>query len=296
MGHCHHHPTFTTGWFFGAAAVINTAFVGVEALYAMHTNSSSLLADAAHNFADVVGLLFAWGAHWMMARRASHPFSYGHKKLSIMAALLNALLLVATCAIIVYEAVPKFFNPVDLNTPVMMIVAGLGIVVNAGTALFFFKDRAHDLNIKGTFLHLAYDALISLGVVVTGGLIYLTQWAWLDPLMGLGIVAIILSGTWGLLQNSFNLLLDAVPEHVDAPTVRAYLAEIPGVKDIHDFHIWGLSSRETALTAHLVMPEAVLSDKDMADIKKTLSETHSIHHVTLQVERGDQAHPCVQQC
>lgn len=292
--HHHHHAITRFDKAFAIAVILNFGFTLIEAVYAWIANSMSLLADAAHNFGDVLGLLMAWGASWMLRRNATERYSYGYKKLTILAALANALLLVLTSALIVYESINKLLYPTDLQETVVIVVALIGIVINGGTALLFMRGSEQDLNIKGAYLHLAYDALISVGVVVGGIIIFYTGWVWLDPVIGLGIVVAILVGTWGLLRNSVDLILGAVPYGIDQQAVRAYLEKIPHVTAVHDLHIWGLSTQENALTAHLVMPQETLTDADFKRINHDLLHHHKIGHVTLQVEKGEVENPCGQ--
>ncbi len=288
--HTHAPSNFNTA--FAVATLLNFAFVVIEVIYAVSASSMSLLADAGHNLADVLGLLMAWGASWLLKREASEKYSYGYKKTTILSALANALLLVATSAIIIYESINKLIHPVAVHEMTVMIVAFIGIIINGGTALLFMRGKGEDLNIKGAYLHLAYDALISLGVVIAGAIILWTQWSWLDPLAGIIIVIVILAGTWGLLRDSVNLILGAVPHGIDLAGVRYYLNGIEGVQAVHDLHIWGLSTQETALTVHLVMPEQVLSDADYIEINHILQHDFKIHHVTIQVEKGHEDNPC----
>ncbi len=289
--HAHHAPhTFNTA--FALAVLLNAAFVSVQIGYAIFADSMSLLADAVHNFGDVCGLLLAWGANWLLTRPARERYSYGYKRTTIMAALINALLLTASVALIIYESIWKLWHLTPVHAGIVMTVAAIGIVINGSTALLFMRGAAEDLNIKGAFLHLAGDALISFGVVIAGGLIYWTHADWIDPLAGLLIVTIILWSTFGLLRNAVRLMLDAVPHHIDHTAVLAYLNQLNGVRAVHDLHIWGLSTREVALTAHLIMPEAKLSDEDFRVINACLRHDFHIHHATLQVESGHADHPC----
>jgi cobalt-zinc-cadmium efflux system protein len=253
----------------------------------------SLMADAAHNFGDVFGLVLAWGANWLMSRPARRRYSYGYKRTTILAALANALILVATSALITYESIYKLLHLTNVNAHIVMIVALVGIFINGGTALLFMKGAHEDLNIKGAFLHLIGDALISIGVVVAAILILYTGHMWIDPAMGLLIVSIILWTTWGLLRDSIRLILDAIPHHIDLHGIKQFLSEIPGVIAVHDLHIWGLSTKEIALTAHLVIPNTPLTDADYANINATLKNHFRIDHATLQVESGSKEHPCI---
>lgn len=295
MGHNHsHHAPESYNKAFAISVALNLSFVIVQAIYAVTANSMSLLADAGHNLGDVLGLLFAWGANWLLTLDAGERFSYGHRRSTILAAIANALLLFATSALIAYEAVRKLLDPVAVNEIIVIAVALIGIVINGGTALLFLRGRHDDLNIKGAFLHLAYDALISFGVVVTGVMIYFFGWLWLDPLVAIGIVVAILLGTWGLLRDSVNLILDAVPHHIDQAGVKQYLKDLPYVTDFHDLHIWGLSTSESAMTVHLMIPDGALQDADLVQINHDLYERFRINHVTIQTERGDKNAPCPQ--
>jgi cobalt-zinc-cadmium efflux system protein len=293
--HSHHHvPQTTASFAFLLAIGLNFIFVVVETAYALLANSMSLLADAGHNLGDVFGLTLAWVANWLLTKPSTEQFSYGYKKTTILAALANAFLLTLATSIIVYESVLRLLHPTPVTEKIIMIVAGLGILINGSTALLFIKNSSDDLNIKSAFLHLASDALLSLGVVITGAIVLFTHWLWLDPLVGLGIAITILIGTWGLLRDSVNLILAGVPRHIPQEKVRLYLASLPGVKAVHDLHIWGLSTREVALTAHLVMPDRILSDQDFHHINTHLKHHFKINHATLQVEHGTIENPCGQ--
>ncbi len=295
-GHHHHHSSSANSHntAFALAVSLNAAFVLIEAGYALYANSMSLLADAGHNLGDVMGLGLAWLASWLLTRKASARYSYGYKKTTILAALLNAVLLLSTTLIIAIESIQKLWMPNHINESVMIWVAAIGIVINGSTALLFWRGHETDLNLKASFLHLAMDALISLGVVFTGIIIYFTKCWILDPLMGLVIVATILFSTWTLLRDSVNLILDGVPHSISKAAVETYLSSLTGVTAVHDLHIWGLSTRETALTAHLVMPGSVLSDADFLTINEHLLHQFQIAHVTIQVEQGSTKDPCGQ--
>ena len=293
MAHGHHgHSEQKFNRSFAIAVFLNLIFTFTQAGYAIAANSMSLLADAAHNFADVLGLLFAWGANWLLTKPASERYSYGYKRTSILAAIINALLLVATSAIIGYESILKLMSPEPVKEIIVIVVAAIGIAINGGTAMMFFSGSHVDLNIKGAFLHLAADALISVGVVIAGIIIYFTGWNWLDPIIGLGIVVTILFGTWGLLRDSLNLLMDGVPHPICRQKVREYFAQLPNVTEVHDLHSWVGSTREIALTVHLIMPEAQLSDQDFASVQEILKTQFNIDHITIQVEQGSKEYPC----
>ena len=291
-GHDHHHDHSAHDFSkvnlsFCIAVGANLIFTIVEAVYGVLTSSMSLLADAGHNLSDVLGLLLAWGAAYLATRKADAARSYGYKKTTVMAALINSVVLVLAAVFIAFESLDKLFSPVDVAPIPIMIVATIGIFVNAGSAMLFMKGGKEDLNLRGAYLHLAYDALISVGVVVAAVLIYFTGASWLDPLVGLIIFTVIVAGTWSLLKDSVNLLLDGVPSDVDLNDVRHYLLEIKGVTEVHDLHIWGMSTRENGLTAHLVMPENNLWDSEhsYSTIGDDLKDRFGIHHVTLQVEK-----------
>lgn len=278
---------------FAIAVFLTTAYIVVEVVYGFLANSMSLLADAVHNLGDVLGLLLAWLANWLLSFPARKRYSYGYKRTTIIAALVNAAILIATSVLIAYESIHKLFNLKEINETIVIAIGILGIFVNGGCSLLFMRGAHDDMNIKGAFLHLLADALILVGVVLGAVIIKFTGVVWLDPVIGLCIVAIVLYGTWGLLRNSVRLILDAVPHYIDYAGVRNYLASLPGVTSIHDLHIWGLSTREVALTAHLVMPEHSLSDADLRGITTYLHERFRVDHATLQVEKGNTDHPCI---
>lgn len=295
MSHAHHHNTLVTlNVSFVIAIALNSGFLLTEIIYGFIAHSVSLLSDAVHNFADVLGLLMSWGANVLIKRRATQRYSYGYKKLTILAALTNALLLVLTSALIIYESINRLYNPTEINEVIVMVVAFIGILINGSTALLFLRESSSDLNIKGAFLHLAYDALIALGVVLAAAAIYFTGWLWIDPIVGLLIVSIIIFGSWNLLRRSVELILGAVPYGVNQKAVYTYLKELPGVQEVHDLHIWGLSTQETALTAHLIMPKGGLSDEEYLKINRILAKKFHIQHITLQVEQGQKKYPCLQ--
>jgi len=292
MDHAHHAPQSFNSAFL-IAVMFNFAFTIFQIVFAFHAESMSLLADAAHNFGDVFGLALAWGANWLLSLPARQRYSYGFKRTTIIAAIINALILVATSALISYESVYKLLHITQVNAPVVMVVATIGIFVNGGTALLFMRGAHEDLNIKGAFMHLLGDALLSIGVVISAIIIYYTGKMWLDPLVGLLIVFVILLGTWGLLRDSIRLLLDAVPRHIDERGVKEFFQNIPGVTAVHDLHIWGLSTKEIALTVHLIMPAAKLSDADFDAVNAMLKSNFRIDHATIQVESGNVEYPCI---
>ena len=271
---------------------LNFAFVAIEAVYGYLAHSLALLADAGHNLSDVAGLLLAWGAMCLARRKPSPRRTYGLRRSSILAALANALLLLIAVGAIGWEAILRFGKPEPVAGRTVMVVAGIGIVINTATALLFMTGRKKDVNVEGAFLHMAADAAVSLGVLVAGAIISYTGWTWLDPVTSLAIVAVIMVGTWGLLKKSLNLALDAVPEGIDSGNVKAFLLSLPGVTGVHDLHIWGMSTTEVALTAHVVRPDGANDEAFLAALGKQLHDRFEIEHATVQVERGDPAHQC----
>ena len=269
---------------------LNTGFVVIEGAFGLLTGSLALLADAGHNMSDVFGLLLAWGGALLTRRRPTYGRTYGLKKSSVMAALVNAMMILVAAGAIAWEAVRRFGDPQPVAEGTVMVVAGIGVVVNGATALLFASGRRRDINIRGAFVHMAADAAVSLGVVAAALLMMATGWLWLDPAMSLVIVLIIAVGTWGLLRDSLNMALDAVPAGVDREAVEGYLAALPGVSEVHDVHIWAMSTTETALTVHLVRPGAGIDDGFLAKASKELHERFAIAHATFQVENGDTCH------
>lgn len=292
-GSSHHHGDPNNhGLAFVIAIVLNTAFVVVEFTYGFIANSTALMADAGHNLSDVLGLLLAWGAAILVRKAPSGRYTYGLRSTSILAALANAMFLLVACGAIAWEAIQRFSEPPEVAGLTVALVAGIGIVVNGLPAWLFARGSKGDLNIRGAYLHMAADAAISLGVAVAGIAMMFTGWYWLDPVISLVIVAVIVIGTWSLLRESAQLALSAVPAHIDAFAVETYLIQCPGVAGIHDLHIWGMSTTESALTVHLVMPGGYPGDAFMDDIMRTLKERYSIQHSTLQVEQGTTDHAC----
>jgi cobalt-zinc-cadmium efflux system protein len=265
--------------------IVNLAFVACEFGAGIFSGSTALMADAGHNLSDVLGLAMAGGAAVLARRAAGAQKTYGYGKATVLAALANALLLIFACGAIAFEAVQRLAEPAPVHSAVVMIVAGIGFVINLGTALLFMRDQHSDLNARGAYLHMMSDAAVSIGVVISGGIIMMTGWSILDPLVSVVIVVVILIGTWGLLKDSVNLALDAAPSSVDVASVKAAFLALPGVSAVHDLHVWGLSTTETALTAHLV--------HDRADAAALLTEAQglartrfAIGHTTLQLETG----------
>ncbi|VVS98339.1 cation diffusion facilitator family transporter [Erythrobacter sp. EC-HK427] len=288
IGHGHAHAPADFGRAFAIGIVLNTAFVVVEATYGFLSGSMALVADAGHNLSDVLGLIIAWGATIAAKRPATTRFTYGLKSSTILAALANAILLLIAIGAILFETVHRLIDPVEPQGWTMIWVAGIGIAINTATALMFMRGRKHDLNIRGAFLHMAADALVSVGVVLAGAAILLTGYAVIDPLVSLAIVAVIGWGTWGLLKDSVKMGLLGVPDSIDCDHVRADLEALPGVTAVHDLHIWPMSTTETALTAHLVMPEGHPGDAFLRDVAHSLEHDHGIQHATIQVETDRQ--------
>ncbi len=294
VNHHHHHAPPDYNRAFAIGVVLNVAFVIVEAVFGVLSNSLALLTDAGHNLSDVLGLLLAWGAALLAKKRPSARRTYGFSRATIIASLFSGLLLVGAVGAIGWEAVNRLMEPAEPAGKTIMVVAAIGVVINTVTALFFFSGKDHDLNIRGAFLHMAADAAVSLGVVASGAVILLYGFLWIDPLISLFIAAVILLSTWGLLRDSLNLAVDAVPRSVDPAAVRDYLNGLPGVLAIHDLHIWAMSTTDTALTAHLVMREFPDSDAYLTDVSRVLLERFSINHTTIQLERHDSDNVCHQ--
>ena len=290
--HAHDHAPARYNRAFAIGVALNLAYVAAEATFGILAHSLALLADAGHNLSDVLGLLLAWGAHRLAQRSPTARRTYGWRRSSILAALGNAFILLIAVGGIAWEAVNRFADPQPLAGNVVVWVAAVGVVINTGTALLFMKGRESDLNIRGAFLHMAADAGVSLGVVVAGLVIGATGWLWIDPAVSLVIAVDITVGTWGLLRESTNLALDAVPEGIDPDEVRDYLRALPGVEQVHDLHIWAMSTTETALTVHLVKPDAEIDDALLARICRELHDRFGIEHATVQFERGDAENPC----
>ncbi|MCP6759790.1 MAG: cation diffusion facilitator family transporter [Fischerella sp. CENA71] len=290
-GH-HHQPTYNRAFIIGI--ILNMGFVIVEAVFGFLTNSLALSADAGHNLSDVLGLVLAWGASWLARRRPTKRYTYGLRRSSILAALLNACLLLVAMGAIAIEAIQRLSNPMPVTGSTMITVAFVGIVINGITAAMFMSGKERDLNIKAAFLHMVADALVSLGVVLAGIAIVTTNWLWFDPVISLIIVVVILVGTWKLLSQSLDLVLDAVPQGIDLLAVRTYLAELPGVVAVHDLHIWAMSTTEPALTAHLVMLTGNPGDAFLSRISMDLHDKFSIEHTTIQIETGNFLLPCAQ--
>lgn len=283
-GHGHAHAPKDFGRAFAIGVGLNLIIVVLQATYGIIANSMALLADAGHNLSDVFGLLVAWGASVLVKRAPTQRFTYGLGNSSILAALANAIFLLVACGAIAWEAIQRFHSPEPVAGATVMIVAGIGILINGFTAWLFASGGKDDINIRGAFLHMAGDAAISLGVVIAGGITMLTGWQWLDPAVSLAIVALIVWSTWGLLRHSIDMALQAVPPGIDAVRVRDFLLAQPGVERLHDLHIWPVSTTETALTCHLVMPNGHPGDVFIMRLAASLETNFTIRHSTLQIE------------
>jgi len=295
MDHDHHgygrgETDFSRAFAIGIA--LNLIYVAGEAVAGVISGSLALLADAGHNLSDVLGLALSWGAAILGRRIPTSRFTYGLGSSSILAALANAVVLLVMTGGVAWEAVLRFADPSPVRTGIMIWVAAAGIAVNGGTALLFASGRGRDLNIKSAFLHMMADTLVTTGVVATAIVIGLTGWLWLDPAMSLFVSAVIVVGTWGLLKSAIGLALNAVPEGVDAAAVRAHLTGLHGVVALHDLHIWGMSTTETALTCHLVMPSGHPGDAALNTITQELHRRFGIAHATIQIELADSDEVC----
>ena len=277
---------------FAWGVVLNVGFVVVEAACGIWSGSLALLADAGHNLSDVLGLLLAWGALALSRRRPSPRRTYGLGRTSIMAALANGLILLVAVGAITWEAVGRLMHPAPVASTTVIVVAAFGVIINTATALLFWSGQRRDLNIRGAFLHMAADAAVSLGVVAGGLLIRTTGWLWVDPVLSLVIAGVIAWSTWDLLWHALELALDSVPRGIDPDAVRAYLQQLEGVTEVHDLHIWGLSTTQTALTVHLVRPQAQVDDDWLAEVAHTLHDRFGIAHATIQVENGGGRQAC----
>jgi cobalt-zinc-cadmium efflux system protein len=284
--HAHSDAPADFGWRFMVGVVLNLAFVVVEGVFGFAVNSLALVADAGHNLSDVLGLALAWGAIALSRRAPSSRRTFGMRRSSILAALFNALFLLFAIGAIAWEATQRFWHPEPISGWTVVIVALVGIAVNGVTAMLFAGGQKRDLNVRAAFLHMAADTAVSAGVVLGGLLILSTHWYWIDPVLSLAIAAIIFWGTWGLLRESVDLSLDAVPTSIDPKKVKAFLESWPEVAEVHDLHIWPLSTTEPALIAHLVIPNYDCNDAEIQRISQALTTEFGISHSTLQIERG----------
>jgi cobalt-zinc-cadmium efflux system protein len=285
MGTDHQHSySSDTGKAFGWAVALNSGFVIVEVGFGFSAGSLSLLADAAHNLTDVAGLLIAWGAVILSRRRPTARHTYGLGRATIMAALANATAIMAGVGAIIWEAVQRFVEPAPVVAGTVLWVAAVGIAVNAGTAMLFLKDRHSDLNARGAFLHMATDAAVSGGVVVSALIILATGWLVVDPVTAIVVSLLVAWSTFGLLRPALHLSLDGVPDEVDTAAVERWLRSLPGVADIHDLHVWSLSTTSVALTVHLVMPDGPPGNGFLDRVAEGLEHEFHIEHSTVQIE------------
>ena len=288
---CHHEPNrYNRAFLIGTC--LNVGFVAIEAIFGFWSGSLALLADAGHNLSDVLGLLLAWGGSLLAQRPPTSRHTYGLRRASILAALLNSTILLLAMGAIAWEAIQRLSHPTAISGWVAIWVAGAGVLINGLTAFLFASGRKQDLNIKGAFLHMAADTLVSAGVVLAGVGILLTNWFWLDPAISLTIVVVVAFGTWQLFQESLNLALDAVPSHIEPAAVREFLVGLSGVTQVHDLHIWAMSTTDVALTAHLVMPKGNPGDAFLLHLSEQLQHQFGIGHTTIQVEQGNEEAPC----
>jgi cobalt-zinc-cadmium efflux system protein len=287
-GHGHGPRSFNRAFAVGIA--LNIGFVAVEAWVGWRIGSLALLADAGHNLSDVAGLALAWAGALAGRLAPDDRHTYGWRRASILAAFANAMLLLVAMGSLALEAVQRLGSPVQTQGMIMIVVAAIGVVVNGATALLFMSGRSTDLNIRGAFLHMAADALVSLGVAAAGAAYLWTGWDWLDPVTSLAIAAIVVAGTWRLFRQSLHLMFDGVPDSVDLPAVKELLASQPGVADVHDLHVWAMSTSEIALSAHLVMPNGHPGDEFIDALADALHRRFGISHPTVQVETSPR--PC----
>ena len=291
--HHHHAPRPSTGdWRYGVGIALNLAIVAAEVVAGVLAHSTALLADAGHNLSDVLGLALAGGAAWLAAKPPGARRTYGYGKATVFAALINGLLLVFASGAIVWEAIHRFLNPEPVNAGLVMATAGVGVIVNGLTALMFMRGREGDANVRAAFLHMAGDAMISVGVIVAGLLVMLTGQSWIDPAASIILVMVILWGTWGLLTDAGDMAMDAAPRSVDIPKLRAFLAAQPGVAEVHDLHVWSMGAATCAMTAHLVMPEVADNDAFLKTLCRQIDRKFDIDHATFQIERAHfECHP-----
>ncbi len=290
MEHNHQHQT-SYNRAFALGVLLNVFFVAIEAIYGISAHSMALIADAGHNLSDVLSLLLAWGATLLATRPATEKKTYGFRKATILASLASAILLLVALGGITREAIGRFASPQPVDSVTIIVVAAAGVVVNTLTALFFYSGQKDDLNIKGAFLHMAADAAVSAGVVVAGGIILWTGWLLIDPLISIMIVVVVLFGTWSLLRDSFNLAIDAVPANIDMPGIKNYLICQDKVQQMHDLHVWPLSTTQTALSVHLVVDGEQLDNDFLTTIQQRLHDHFGIEHATIQVEKAGDP-PC----
>ncbi len=292
MSHDHNHTISNYNRAFAAGVLLNVIFVVIEVSYGVAADSLALIADAGHNVSDVLSLLLAWGAALLAKKPATEKRTYGFRKVTVMASLASAILLLVALGGITWETIGRFFDPKPVEGMTVIVVAAIGVVINTITALLFVSGRKHDLNIRGAFLHMAADAGVSFGVVLAGVIIMVTGWLFVDPLISLLIVAAILAGTWSLLRDSMNLAIDSVPEGIDIAGIKRYLTDFENVSQIHDLHVWPMSTTEVALSVHLIIDDYPLANNFLPKLQGQLHERFKIEHSTIQVERQNDD-PCL---
>ena len=293
MSHNHDHEINNYNKAFVIGITLNVIFVVIEAGYGIAAGSLALIADAGHNLSDVISLLLAWGASYLALKQPTEKRTYGFRRVTILASSVSAILLLVVLGGIVWEAFGRLANPQPVNSMTVIIVAAIGVVINTATALLFVSGQKHDLNIRGAYLHMAADAGVSLGVVVAGIVIMITGWLWIDPAISLVLVVVILVGTWNLLHESINLSVDAVPQDIDISGIKDYLTKIEGVSEIHDLHVWALSTTQTALTAHLITTKNLIDNEFLKEIQQHLHDNFDIEHATIQVEKENTENNCM---
>lgn len=291
-GHGHSHGSGNYNRAFALGVLLNITFVIIEAVYGILADSLALIADAGHNLSDVVSLLLAWGASVLAKKAATEKRTYGFRKATVMASMASAILLLFALGGITWEAIGRFLNPQPIDGLTVVVVAGIGVVINTATALLFVKDQHHDLNIRGAFLHMAADAAVSLGVVIAGLFVIYQGWLWIDPVVSLAIVAVIFIGTWGLLRDSIDYAIDAVPKNIDLAEIKSYFHDFDQVHHIHDLHVWPLSTTEVALTVHLVVVKPPADNQFLQELQQHLQEHFGIAHSTIQLETSGQEGQC----
>jgi cobalt-zinc-cadmium efflux system protein len=289
----HHHEINNYNRSFSIGIALNVIFVIIEVTYGVYADSLALIADAGHNLSDVMSLILAWGASYLATKHPTHKRTYGLRKVTIMASFVSAVLLLVALGGIAWESIERLSSPQPVDGVIIIIVAAIGVVINTATALLFVKGQKHDLNIRAAYLHMAADAAISLGVVISGIAILLTGWLWLDPAISLAIVLFILLGTWRLLKDSIDLSIDAVPQGIDVALIKNYLNNLENVSDIHDLHVWALSTTETALTVHLVTNCELIDNCFLQEIEEHLHHHFNITHTTIQIENEKDDYVCV---
>ena len=293
MGYNHDHQIGNYNRSFAFGVILNIVFVVIEASYGIFADSLALIADAGHNLSDVASLLLAWGANALSKKAATEKRTYGFRKVTVLASLASAIILFVALGGITWEAIGRFINPKSVEGMTIIVVAGIGVAINTLTALLFVKWQKNDLNIRGAFLHMAADAGVSLAVVVSGILISIRGWLWIDPVISLFIVTVIFFGTWGLLRDSINYTIDAVPKGIDYPGIRRYLTSFHRVNRIHDLHIWALSTTEIALTVHIVVNDNSLDNNFLRKVQQYLHDHFGIEHATIQVETSKKRNECM---